>query len=625
MQQTILFDEQYSPSQQLWEVPSELPYLTGVDRISMDTETSGKNPFKDRVCGISIAWRDDSSKVNKLYVPVAHSEGNLDPEMVKRWMEYVLPGKDVVFANAKFDVQMLKNGFGVDLEALGIKTHDVAFQAALLDDSRRADLSLDAIGKKYVGRGKVEFDGDMDKMSQYPSWMVGPYAEGDAALTLECNLAMMPRITSEGLDRVLALEDSLIFAVCELERNGCRIDVEKLELWRREIRAEYEIKIFELHKLTGMMIQPGTGESMNRLFSHLGIKPPPIKAKKNEEKKDVERAYSEDELLALKHPVVDIVVTARRYDSLLSKFLDKYHNGLDGDLLRSQFHQLKTDNEGNAKGTISGRFSSSGGGSDDNGFSFNAQQVIKSKLQRDTTGDHHIIRELFIPDSEGVNGEELMYFSADASQIEYRLAVHFANAKKIIKAYTDDPTVDYHGLILSHIKNYKPEFNDRTITKNVNFAFVFGAQAKRLAKASHLKLSEAEELLGICTKIFPEAPVLLKRLAQDAEKKGFVTTLFGRRCRFGKNDDRFYAAINRVVQGSAADIFKVELKALYDERKTLGIHKLRQVVHDEFDGDCLATEQTKKRMLEFFNEQRVDTKVPILWNLETGATWKDCH
>jgi len=102
--------------------PEELPMLTGVTRISMDTENSGKNAFDDFVCGVSIAWRGENLSLNNLYAPVGHLEGNMDSDIVKAWLEYVLPGKEVVFANAKYDIQILKTGlkkkFGIDLEAL---------------------------------------------------------------------------------------------------------------------------------------------------------------------------------------------------------------------------------------------------------------------------------------------------------------------------------------------------------------------------------------------------------------------------------------------------------------------------------------------------------------------------
>lgn len=639
----IIFGLEANSLQHNWKVPQpeDLPYLTGVKRIGMDCETSGKNPFKHKVVGISIAYRTEVFDMKRLYCPVAHASGNMDPEVVRNWFNYVLPGKEVVFANGKFDIPFLKS-FGVDLEKLGVKPHDVAFPDALLDDNRISGRDLETLGLRYVGRGKAQFLGDKNKMESYPSYLVGPYAEEDSSLALEVDEACVPFIKREGLEKVLALENSLIYTVCEIERNGCRIDVEKLERWRVEVQNELHRTLELLHKQTGLLVQPGSGSSIAELFSNLGIKPPAreVKKKKGQTKKEFEGeqkaakksrtrflsfgedtfevdaetpTYEVDELVALKHPSIDLVVKARRLESLKSKFLDKYSEGLDGDILRAQFHQLKGD-EG---GTVGGRFSSAGG-DENSGYSFNAQQVIKTKLQQETLGDKWIIRELFIPD------EGMEYWSSDLSQVEYRIATHFSGSEKIIAAYKD-PKADFHATTQALIQRYRPEFNDRTKTKNVNFAFVFGSGVDTLAATAGISKKDASEVLDILTREAPEFPKLLERLKNQAESQGYVQTLYGRRARFGTHEKRFYAALNRVVQGSAADIFKVYLLSLYNEQTTLGITKLRQVVHDEANGDKQPGEIYKKRLQEFLNDQKVQLKVPILWELRTGANWKECH
>lgn len=611
-----------------WKVPepSDLPYLTGVDKVALDTENTGLNPFEDKVVGIALSWRSpENLDLKSLYCPIAHSEGNMDPSLVHRWLSHVLREKEVVFCNGKYDIQILRQGFSLDLEALGVKPSDVAFKDALVDDNRRAGRKLGQLGERYIGRGKEEFSGDINRMKDYPSWMAAPYAMGDSSLTLEIDEVTEPLIMQDGLDKVRNLENSIIYPVCEIERNGCRLNVELLEQYQQEVKATYENVLMEIFRLTGMMIQIGSGESLHKLFNYLNIAPPPEVEKKKKGQTQAEfakedkskskqkyRPYSEDELQALKHPVIDKVVDARRLDSLRAK-LDKYHEGLHGDIIRAAFHQLHSD-EG---GTVRGRFSSSGGGDPRSGYGFNAQQVMKTKLQIETGQENWIIRKLFIPD------ENRMYWSADASQIEYRLAAEMSNAKNIIKAYQENPETDFHGLLQSHIVKYKPTFDNRTITKNVSFAYVFGAGDEQLAITAGITLQEARELKGICKGIFPEAPPYLKSLASQAEIRGCVSTLYGRRARFGPKD-RFYAALNAVIQGSAADIFKVTLKAIYDNRHTLGITKLRQIIHDEFNGDVLPGEVYINRMREFFNEQRVPLKIPILWDLKVGRCWADC-
>lgn len=618
-QPQLIFGQQEVAGEPLWKTPTSLPSLANTPELCLDTETTGTNVFKDKPVGISIAYSHGAELI-KTYFPFGHSEGNMDPDLIRRWANSELRGKKIICANAKFDNHILK-GWGVDLEALGCQLADVQFNAALLDDSPFVKVDLDTLGEKYANMRKLPFGHDMNRMADYPAYYVGPYAERDVEVTHYVNRNTLPLIQKEELTRVLALENSLIYAVCEIERNGCRIDVEKLNQWQSQVRQQYQTLLMELFRSTGMMVEPDSPGSMAKLFNLLKIQPPKPLPKKGRqvEEKEVDtpgkRKYTEDELLSLKHPVIDLVVKARWMTSLLSKFLDKYAAGVDGDILRSQFHQLKTTDAG----TISGRFSSSGGGRDNNGFTFNAQQVIGSGLQKRTLGDHHIIRSLFIPN------EGMEFASGDLSQIEYRVAAHFANAKHIIDAYNKDPETDYHALAQELIKRYKPEHNNRTVTKNVNFAFTFGSGKRTLAATAGITENEAEVLLGIMKKNAPEYPQLLHRLASQAEKLGFVTTLYGRRARFGTHETRFYKAINSVVQGTAADIFKVYLKALYDERKTLGVTALRQIVHDEANFDKLPGEAYTKRIREFLNTQKVELRVPVLWDLKVGKTWADCH
>jgi len=102
-----------------------------------------------------------------------------------------------------------------------------------------------------------------------------------------------------------------------------------------------------------------------------------------------------------------------------------------------------------------------------------------------------------------------------------------------------------------------------------------------------------------------------------------VTTLLARRARFGKND-RFHSAVNRVIQGSAADLMKLKLRRVYRERETLGILKLRQTVHDEQTGDKDPDPKYTKRIQECFAVQEVPLRVPIIWEMKTGRNWREC-
>jgi DNA polymerase I-like protein with 3'-5' exonuclease and polymerase domains len=467
----------------------QLPELHNVKRLSLDTETTGLNPYKDRPVGISIAYRTDV--LNSVYIPFGHASGNMDPNVVRDWGKRELRGKEIVMANAKYDTQILRT-WGLDLEALNVLPADVAFPAALLDDNRRAGLDLNSMGIQYLGEGKASMSFNVN-MQYVPSWHVTDYARQDSSLTLRLDEALQPFIKREGLNKVLDVENALIYVVCELERNGCRLDVETLSRWRKEVSAWYEQIMMSIYKDTGMLVSPKSSDSLIDLCKQLRIDPPVTLTAKGKP------SFSEAELINLQHPIIDRVVKARRLDTLHSNFLAKYSDSVDdGGLLRSQFHQLKSDENG----TVSGRFSSSGGGDPHGAYTFNAQQVMKKSDDKDIQA-RFPVRKLFIPD-EGFD-----FFSCDAKQIEYRLFAHFANSPKIISAYKQDADTDFHALVMSMVQVLVPDI-DRTHVKNVNFGRLYGAQEAKIASMLGVSIEEVRVFLSKYDRIFPEASGLMK-------------------------------------------------------------------------------------------------------------------
>jgi DNA polymerase-1 len=126
--------------------------------------------------------------------------------------------------------------------------------------------------------------------------------------------------------------------------------------------------------------------------------------------------------------------------------------------------------------------------------------------------------------------------------------------------------------------------------------------------------------MEIYARVLPEVGQMLKRSTMAAETLGYVTTILGRRARF---TGKFYKALNSRIQGSAADIMKLKLIALHQERTRTGF-VMRCTVHDEVDGDapdaaCVGAVQ------DILNRQAVPLRVPILWDVSTGPTWGQCE
>ena len=92
------------------------------DIIAVDTETTGLNPRKDKIIGWSISGDEGIG----FYLPTLvwnFDKGTLDlqtidgtsTEVLSKNLLKMLLGKKLVFHNASFDIQFIKNYFGIDL------------------------------------------------------------------------------------------------------------------------------------------------------------------------------------------------------------------------------------------------------------------------------------------------------------------------------------------------------------------------------------------------------------------------------------------------------------------------------------------------------------------------------
>jgi len=228
-----------------------------------------------------------------------------------------------------------------------------------------------------------------------------------------------------------------------------------------------------------------------------------------------------------------------------------------------------------------------------------------------------IIRELFIP-----HRDSYAYLSADASQIEFRLLAHYTKyigSTRLIKAYQDKPDTDFHQLVTTDVLH---NIMSRTFAKNVNFCKVYGGGADKVAMMTGRPVAEAEEMVATYDRLFPETKKILNKMTRLAERRGYVKTFIGRRRRF-QAGDRYYSALNCVLQGTAADLMKMALLELYNERKTVE-YLQRATVHDETDGDAL-TDKSQKLVGECLAEQRLKLDVPITWDVGIGKNWKEAH
>jgi hypothetical protein len=206
------------------------------------------------------------------------------------------------------------------------------------------------------------------------------------------------------------------------------------------------------------------------------------------------------------------------------------------------------------------------------------------------------------------------------------------------------------------MKTYKPDML-YTEQKAFNFARQYGARSIKLAvmmkhitekegdairKAKQWKdprLKTIQEIEAAYRQMMPEGEALLEQASHLAKPdcddyckktdrwhklfphRGYVRTIKGRRSRFPTNY-KTYIGLNRVIQGTGADIMKMKLAALHKERKETGL-VMRLTIHDAVMGDAL-TEETQVKVDTILAEQALPLKVPILWESGVGTNWAEC-
>lgn len=240
------------------------------------------------------------------------------------------------------------------------------------------------------------------------------------------------------------------------------------------------------------------------------------------------------------------------------------------------------------------------------------------------------------------------------SQIEYRLMVHYAvgrGAEEARRKYNEDPTTDFHKFV-AELLGVDPEDKEkRKRVKNTNFAKAYGARAKKLAVTFNCSVEEAEDFIREYDAALPFSVETFNLAERRAKQRGFVRTILGRYGRFDRwvprRNGRFsvplplekarevygndlerantYMALNRVLQGSAADLMK---KAMVDGYRAgifnaLGAYYI--TLHDELDTSVPRTKAGEEAALEMkrIMESAIKLRVPVVADTDYADNWGD--
>lgn len=634
-----------------WVAPTSLPDLRRVKRIALDTETRDDGLIASRgpgwaigagyISGYSFAWAGGA-----MYAPVRDPDTEcLDPEMVAQWVrDHRAAGVEFIFQNSNYDIGWMTTE-GID--AKGWTRIQDSMNAEVMIDETQYQYGLDAICARRGIPGKDEralmevgaaygFHTKKDvkaNLWRFPARHKAPYAIQDAVATLAAWDDQQAELDEQEIRDAYNLEMDIVPMVVEMRRRGVRVDTERAEQERDYCFTQRDVVFEELRQRTGERVgmeEIGKNSWLERIFQ---VHAPQIEIPRTAPSKkhaDGQASFTAGSTGWMpKHPhwLPQLLVRADKYNNAATKFLQGYiidfaHKGR----LHASINQLLSEDEGEGglRGTRTYRFSYS-----------------EPPLQQMTSRDEDLaprIRGVFEPEE----GET--WLSADYSQQEYRLIVHFACLLECTKAevaaqrYIDDPKTDYHSMVADLTGL------ERKPAKDTNFAKSYGAGIPKFAAMINQSVEKAAEIMAQYDREMPFVSELNTICQKLASERGYIRLLDGARSHFnkwelawrprgeppiapmelekalvvhkGKRIKRADTkdAMNRLIQGSAARQTKKAMRECW----RAGHVPLLQM-HDELDFS-VKREKYGKQITEIMRNV-VQLKVPMLVDAEYGRTW----
>ena len=602
-----------------WIPPEEFPDLKNECEIAIDLETkdpnlnigmgSGSVVKTGDVVGISVA-----TELWSAYYPIAHEGGgNMDRKRVLKWFQDVLnTPSDKIFHNAMYDVCWIRS-LGLTIKGRII---DTMIAAATVDENQlRYDLNN--CSRRYIGQGKDEAAlyaaakewGVNPKAEMYklPAMYVGSYAEKDAELTYHLWQELKKELIHQDIQAIFELEIELFPCLVDMRFLGVRVDTENAHKLKEELVEEEKGCLLQVKKETHIDVQIWAARSIAQVFEKLKL---PF----DRTEKTNSPSFTKNFLQNHPHPLVKKIARAREINKAHTTFIDTILKHSYKGRIHAEINQLRSDNGG----TVTGRFSYANP---------NLQQIPARNKELGPR-----IRSLFIPEKGCTWG------CFDYNQQEPRLVVHYAalqnlyGVDEVLNAYKSGDA-DFHSIVadMAEIPRYQ--------AKTINLGLFYGMGKNKLQAELGVSKEKAEELFRQYHGKVPFVKQLMDAVMRRSQDSGKIRTLLGRLCRFHLWEPNYfgihkalpheealkehgpgikraytYKALNKLIQGSAADMTKKAMLELYKA----GIIPHIQV-HDELDISVKDDKQAKQ-IVEIM-ESAVELEVPNKVDYESGPNW----
>ena len=579
-----------------------------------------------------------------------------------------------VFHNAMYDVCWIRAVTGKMIKG---RIVDTMIAASVIDENR-FKYSLDALSKDYLNEEKYKYDlqqktlewsggmvkDPMTNMHKLPASIVKEYAKQDVNLTHK-----LWKLFNKKIDEVLytkydeeedgkikkdkngndiiieektcrhifELETKLFLCLVDMKFKGVKIDVAKAILFGRHLKKRRDQIIKAIESITTIKVDIWAAASIKKLLDHLCIDDYKVTPKSKMPQ------LPKDYLKTHRNKFLRMIAKAREYDKAVNTFIDGLLEYVHEGRIHADINQIRSD----SGGTVTGRFSMS----NPNLQQIPAKGYIGSKM-----------RGLFLPE------EDCNWGSFDYSQQEPRIVVHYAikiglpKTEKLEEEFKKG-SADFHQIV-ADMANIS-----RKQAKTINLGLFYGMGRVKLQKELGLDQTTARQLFNDYHNKVPFVQLLSRQLQKFAKNNKLLFTLQDRFCRFDKwetfdkewnpETNRYnpvtlytkeeaieaykaelfskiqknkidpdymkhfeknytpaftYKALNRLIQGSAADMTKKAMVDLYEQ----GIIPHIQI-HDELCFSIKNDEQAEK--IKSIMENTINLKVPNKVDFESGPNW----
>lgn len=574
------------------------------EKFAFDIEASDRNAMTGSLAGLALC----AEKGHAFYIPVSHSYPGIPAQINK---------KDALTMLAQIfeDERIAKIGHNLKYSIIILNQDGIHVKGPLFDtmiasyliNPNKPNHGLEVVALEYLTYRKKTFMEVINKKSSFSEVSLEEataYASENASLSLELKEVLFNALRENALENIyLNIEMPLIYVLADMEEAGVKIDSNNLEGISKELERELGGIQRRIFFLAGEEFNINSPKQLSKvLFHSLGFQP----------KKRTKTGYSTEmgvlEELAESDELPREILNYRSLSKLKTTYIDVLPT-----LINPKTGRIHTSF--NQTATATGRLSSSDP---------NLQNIpIKGDWGRR-------IRETFIAE------EGNLLLSADYSQVELRILAHLSNDEGLIDAFRNN--LDIHARTASEIFNIpidKVTPDIRRIAKTVNFGVIYGISPFGLSETLSISRDEAKKYIEQYFKRHPGVKSYIEKTLDEARKKGYASTLFGRRraipeiksknSNIRQQGERL--AINSPIQGTAADIIKIAMINIWKKIKDGGL-KTRMIlqVHDELLFELPAQELvTVKDIIKKDMEEVTNLLVPLSVDINYGKNWAEAH